>query len=357
MTITTITLDPWAASSMLQKAIRRGEPNLALLAAHEFQRHRGKGVWRRLLNIAAEDVGIADPALVLEVARFAANPQLRLVLGPDGDLLDELVERLAVAPKDRSVDYLYCAAIRHPDGLAAKANLASLQAGELLTVAANLEEPILRRAVATLHACTQGDAIRTGSIEPLCRLLEGTRKGEATIALCDAVRLAGPKAAHPFILMLPILASVLDQYGSPPDVVNSVVPEARYARGVPLYAFDKHTRVGKQAIIEFAHMSPGLASALEQVPADRRRDVALMAAFYADGVPISRRFAWGQSAQLEQLGFEADMGIAGCPELSCVPILECVRANLPDLDQIRLAIFTRSSMRIARVQSIALLTR
>lgn len=347
MTVTTITLDPWVASSLLQKAIRRGEADLALLAAHVFQRHRGKGVWRRLLNIAVEDVGTADPALVLEVIRLATNPQLRSVLGSDGDLIRTLVEKLAAAPKDRSVDYLYCAAIRHPDGLAATANLASRRAGELLTIAANLEEPMLRRAAATLLACTKGDAIRTGSIEPLFRVLGGTRKGEAIIAMCDAVRLAGPKASHPFFLMLPILASVLDQGGGPSGVVDCVVPEARHARGVPLYAFDKHTRVGKQAITEFAHVSPGLANALEQVPADRRRDVALMAAFYADGVPISRRFAWDQSAQLELLGFEADMASAGCPELACVPILECVRANLPGLDQTRLAIFTRSSRQIS----------
>ncbi len=57
-------LDPWTASSLLQKAIRRGDTDLAQWAASTLHRQRGASIWRRLVLIAFEDVGIGDLALV-----------------------------------------------------------------------------------------------------------------------------------------------------------------------------------------------------------------------------------------------------------------------------------------------------
>ena len=51
-------IDPYVASSLLQKAIRRGDASLAERAALTLHRLRGQGIWRRFLVIAFEDVGI-----------------------------------------------------------------------------------------------------------------------------------------------------------------------------------------------------------------------------------------------------------------------------------------------------------
>jgi hypothetical protein len=53
-------VDPWVASSLLQKAIRRGDADLAERAAITLHRLRGRSIWRRFLVIAFEDIGVAS---------------------------------------------------------------------------------------------------------------------------------------------------------------------------------------------------------------------------------------------------------------------------------------------------------
>ena len=63
-------IDPWLASSLLQKAIRRGEADVAARAALTLFRLRRAAIWRRFMVIAFEDVGAASiDALFVAVRR------------------------------------------------------------------------------------------------------------------------------------------------------------------------------------------------------------------------------------------------------------------------------------------------
>lgn len=91
--------------SVLQKSIRRGDVEQAVLAAHELY-HTGPEVedllWRRLEIIAAEDVGIGMPEAPVLI--FALNSQ-RLSIPPTADrwiFAAHAVRMLAMAPKDRT---------------------------------------------------------------------------------------------------------------------------------------------------------------------------------------------------------------------------------------------------------------
>lgn len=66
--------DPWVASSLLQKSIRRDLPQLAAQAAAEYAISRGRDVWRRLVTIAYEDVGCGDLDLVNRLVALATDP-------------------------------------------------------------------------------------------------------------------------------------------------------------------------------------------------------------------------------------------------------------------------------------------
>ena len=55
-----LTVSPWVAMSLMQKAIRRGEERLALRAAATLLRDAPDRLWRRCGAIAYEDVGLAD---------------------------------------------------------------------------------------------------------------------------------------------------------------------------------------------------------------------------------------------------------------------------------------------------------
>ena len=97
-------LDPWAASSLLQKAIRRGETDLAIHAARSLHRQRGNGIWRRFLIIAFEDVGIGNLDLVRRVTLANIDRQSRKTFGTDDEAVATFARDLSESPKDRSSD-------------------------------------------------------------------------------------------------------------------------------------------------------------------------------------------------------------------------------------------------------------
>ncbi len=106
--------DRWVASSLVQKAIRRGDAELANRAASRLLELDKEAIWRRLVVIAFEDIGAADVDVLLEIVFLAKNREWRRASG-EAAVLGAGVRRLAEATKDRSADYLACAARDHPD--------------------------------------------------------------------------------------------------------------------------------------------------------------------------------------------------------------------------------------------------
>jgi replication-associated recombination protein RarA len=108
-----IAADPWVVSSLLQKSIRRGERELAQRAAFTFFHLKGAAIWRRLMVIAFEDVGIGSVDALTATVAAAGHSAWRKNHGGDLRLAAYLAALLAEAPKDRSADYL-CDANDHP---------------------------------------------------------------------------------------------------------------------------------------------------------------------------------------------------------------------------------------------------
>jgi hypothetical protein len=78
-----IAADPWVISSLLQKSIRRGETEIARRAALTLFKHRGSSVWRRLMVIAFEDVGIGSLDVVTTTVAAAGDSAWRKNHGGD----------------------------------------------------------------------------------------------------------------------------------------------------------------------------------------------------------------------------------------------------------------------------------
>jgi hypothetical protein len=111
-----LAIDSWIASSLLQKAIRRGDADLAERAAITLHRLRGNGIWRRYLVIAFEDVSIASVDALIKTTAACTAPDWRAsVDGGDERVLCLLARLLAEAPKDRSPDHLISVAQSHPE--------------------------------------------------------------------------------------------------------------------------------------------------------------------------------------------------------------------------------------------------
>src|ERR1700733_7048957 len=76
-----IAADPGVVSSLLQKSIRRGESKIAQRAALTFLRLKGAAIWRRLMVIAFEDVGVGSTDAVTAVVAASSDAALRKACG------------------------------------------------------------------------------------------------------------------------------------------------------------------------------------------------------------------------------------------------------------------------------------
>jgi hypothetical protein len=134
-----------------------------------------------------------------------------------------------------------------------------------------------------------------------------------------------------------------------------LLAEAPKDRSLPLYALDKHTRLGREAIWRFACENDSARACLARfVPASKRRSAAYVAAFYVDAAPVARRLMWDQSKALEAFGIKRDLLHAGVPADGIEPVLDVMRVNLGHLNELRAQVLASAqkaaaTMQIARV--------
>ena len=329
-----IAADPWVISSLLQKSIRRGENEIAHRAAFTFFQLKGAAVWRRLIVIAFEDVGIGSIDALTTTVAAAADSAWRKSYAGDLRLAIHLAGLLAQVPKDRSADYL-CDARDHP--MLAEFWLAMEKASleSRLSHVRDQALSLLQRAVAAVAALgigSRGDISRgTGGLDALLAVFRELSVPEELVA---ATGIAAARTREPITAMVPLIW--LAARKSKQQVCNCPITPRVKADDVPLYALDKHTRLGREAIWRFACENDSVRACLARfVPASQMRSAAYVAAFYVDAAPIARRLMWDQSEALETFGIERDLVHAGVPTEGIQPLLEAMRANLGHLNELR----------------------
>jgi hypothetical protein len=333
--ISFLNADPWVISSLLQKSIRRGDADLAEAAALTLLRQRGSDVWRRLLLIAFEDVGVGSIDALL-MTGFAGDASLRRSLGPNDAVVRAIARRLATATKDRSGDYLICGAVDQPSLAAERQAMADRSIEDVVSLLAYEGRSLPIRAIAALEIVS-----RRAEQGGVSELLSAYRELGVPRELVETTRVAHARTREPITLMVPLLwLAARPQEAS---IVRCAVPETLVVGGIPLYALDKHTRVGRDAIGRFARENPVVRDCLgRHAGKERGREAALMAAFYTDASPIAQRFDWRLSRELEEFGRESDMLVAGVTKEGIAPLLAAFTEQLADLNRIRREVFERS---------------
>ena len=297
-------------------------------------------IWRRLIAIACEDVGVGDIDALLETLLAATSTDLRRQCG-EAAMLRAVVLRLAEAVKDRSADYLACAAKDH-SGLSEIRDFcrtASLQ--QRLQFLGDTSRPLAQRAVAAWFASGinwhYDQRVRGGDVRALAAAYRDLGAGEE---FCQSMVLAARKAPEPLVILVPLVWLELQRSG-PASIRSDPLPQTRAIAGVPLYAFDTHTRIGKRAIERLISENKPLRDCIVRFLAKGSpRKAAEIAAFYADGAPVSRRLDWAQSESLERLGIEADFDAAGLRRDGIGPVREAMNAALDQLNEIRAELWT-----------------
>lgn len=335
--------DQWIVASTLQKAIRRGDTDLAERAALAYLGMQGASVWRRLQVIAFEDVGAGSADALVKTVAASLDAPWREKAGGNARVAAIIARMLADAPKDRCADYLICAAKDHPSLEEARAMSGSRSLPDRLALVADTTLPLPVRAVAAWYASgiEWGDENRVGKGD-MTGLLATFRALGVPDPLASATGFAATRTREPITVMVPLIWLAAFE-GEVPGVADMPMPSAPIVDGVPLYALDKHTRLGKQAIGLFARENAPVRACLEEfVPEHRHREAACLAAFYADAAPVSRRLDWSQADALEALGTENDLLLAGVAPEGIAPLLATVRANLDHLNDIRTRLFTQA---------------
>jgi hypothetical protein len=175
-----IAADPWIVSSLLQKSIRRSETEIAQRAAVTLVQLKGAAIWRRLIVIAFEDIGIGSVDAVATTVAAADDSAWRKAHGGDIRLAVAVAGILAEAPKDRSADYLV-GAKDHPllTGFAQEMASASLPTRLSRIGSRALDLP--HRAVATF--LVSGTGTRNAERETLLSAFRGLGVAEELVAV------------------------------------------------------------------------------------------------------------------------------------------------------------------------------
>jgi hypothetical protein len=159
-------------------------------------------------------------------------------------------------------------------------------------------------------------------------------------ALLEAVATTIRRTREPLALFLPLLW--LTAAGSETNLARSSPPPSGQIDGVPLYALDKHTRLGRQAIGCFAKESAPIAQFLAEHDRSWNAAALGMAVFYAEGALIWPALQWRGSAELAAAGAAADFHKVHVPAGIGAALTRLVRAHIADLDAIRSQVLRRA---------------
>jgi len=332
----TLSMDAWTASSLLQKAIRRGEDEYAAAAAIALFHMRGQHIWKRLTLIAFEDIGLANTEVCIEVTSLAQDQSLRRH-SPEVGAITSIVKKMSDAAKNREADYLICSAKQGAVAESIRSDVGKRSVAERIQMAGCEDLPLLTRSVAAWMASGingGGPAILSdGDLAGLLHhFVELGLEREFASSVVAATRLS----KEPIVLLTALLSLSIWQQGVQTSIVEETAPPSVLCNGIPSWVFDKHTRIGKLAIRQLLRENRNVRERIgDFVPEFRALDVAAMSAFYADAVAMRHRCKWEQSDVLFELGVRTDMTKIGTPNVGVVPIVSILRENLDHLNDIR----------------------
>ena len=335
-------IDPWLASSLLQKSIRRGDFETALFAARSFYRHRGQGIFRRLSLCCFEDIGVADLKLVQYVTMLAVDKNYRQSIGSDEQLIYSTVQSMASAAKDRSTDHLLSLAQSSRELDDFREWCFGQSPAALSAIAVDAWVPIEKRAVALWCAVASGPSLAFSRGESLAVLLDAFLAAGLPSAITETALVGVNLIKEPIVLMLPIIAHTIQQLGMQTSIIQEQAPTVRLCQGVPTYCADRHTATGKAALRRFLTECHPVDEVVSKWVADRNAvEVVGYALFHVEGWVITNRLNWDQGRSLQHLGTHVDLIKSGCAPEGVDDVLAVVRANLDHLDAIRCRLLER----------------
>lgn len=326
-------ISPWAAMSLLQKAIRRGQDDWALRAASTLLTISPERLWRRLGVIAFEDIGIGDfDAISLTISGLKGKT-LRAEIGGEWAVAAHLVSRMCRSVKCRAADDLTFVTEMHPTFEQVRLNLTFQPIPMLLDTACS-DRSMIERAVALWYAIgtsrCPSPALRErkGDPWPIMDALCERGYPDTVVEVCrEGLRKTNCILA-PFVMLLWQEHQKADSHIVPDDVpVESIVGT------VPGWCLDMHVREGKAALARLIDTQSETARWLsDTLPGNKRRKVLEIALFRVESQIVDRRVRWPLGDELRRM---ADLEAIGLEPDRMQELLDLLRTELPLLDDLR----------------------
>ena len=292
--------DKYRGFSAMQKAIRRGDAVLAWRAAHALLiAGEGSSMWRRLLVVALEDIGVGDPYAIALTLRAVMDKAIKLEIG-ELKLVWFLVQRLCAAPKSRDLCDLdvWCELSDHMH--APVGQTLWMEGTQLVNAASNLNEPFCNRLAALYRLSGKFPKMTPHGNPPVDRTLRHAYSAMQVPALFRYISLRGLAWAQSFMAMsIPLIWQMVC---ASPQVVTGEDPFHEHMDDVKIgnaYAatLDKHTWAGKAAITKFCFQAP-IKEWFDAHPWVDAKASMERAVFYVEGAILAPRLVYCGSAEL-----------------------------------------------------------
>jgi len=326
-------ISPWAAMSLLQKAIRRGQETWALRAVSTLLAISPERLWRRLGVIAFEDIGVGDfEAVSLTVASLKGKT-LRSEIGGEWAVASSLISSMCRAAKCRAADDLTFVAELHRDYERARLDLTFLTVPRLLDIVCS-DRPMTERAIALWYAIgtnrCPSDALRARRGDPWPVMDAMCERGypDMVVEVCrEGLRKTNCILA-PLIILL-----WQEHQKNQSHVVPDDVPPENIVGEVPGWCFDMHVREGKAAMARLLETKSDTARWMnDNLPGDKRRKVLEIALFRIESQIVNQRLRWSLGDELRRM---ADLEAMGLEPDKMQKLLDLLRNDLPLLGDLR----------------------
>lgn len=325
-------ISPWVAMSALQKGIRRGDVDLALRAAVTLLQIDPARLWRRLIGIVFEDIGLGSVETIRLVADATLGKKVREAVGGEWHVASLIVSLMCAAPKCRATDDLFIAISHHHELAELRGTLAGVDLLEHLR-RVEAHDALLGASLAALHS----SGVRwTGQVQG---------RTSSPKALFTAMRMAGTeneivdlteqgfrrtREALPILLPFLTRARPSGELAIADDELPAVVMGRN---GVPTFCLDLFSWEGKAALSRFLKRDTATGNWLRTyVPSQRRLAVLAGGLFRIEGGLVRKRVQWPCAITLRWL---ADSGYHGMKLTDPAGMLEIIRADLPVIDEER----------------------
>ncbi len=255
--------DRYLAASLLQKAIRRDELDLAWQASSFLLENFPDYFWRRVPIIALEDIGLGDLDVTMMAIMVGTNAELRVRLGGCHTVANAIIHAMSAATKDRSSDDLYDVVSRCPIMRESRIALFEAARAEELPRRSPPGGGVLHTAnLMSVQAGFVGDLPSVGINKKVwADAINRAASDDTQVRLIETCLLSLQKTGS--ILAPMLFAAGTDDNDSGPTT-DDILLDSPPGTAFPTWALGQHTRVGLEGFRKYIGMSPKIRDFLAE---------------------------------------------------------------------------------------------